>query len=152
MSQEVFDKLSFFLQKNRAAVKLCIDLLFVGHLWDDLIDGDVIREPEEIDKAFLIALGELPLNPFYQANQMYLAPLLTSASLLWIDSNGLERGSKDERLTAFCIRNALLNVIHFCIFLVGGGEWVRQQGPDFWRTFLLTNEKYEELLKENGHA
>ncbi len=152
MSEETFQKLAMFLKNDVNAIKLCIDLMFLGHFWDDLIDKDVQRSDEDINQAFLLSLGEIPMNPFYQAFQIQLAPMMMSASLLWLNSTNLERGSNDEKLTAFCIRNALLNLIHFCMFLVGGVAWVREHGPEFWRTFALTENLYQQFLAEAQDA
>ena len=150
MSTGTFEKLALFLKNDVNAVKFCVGLMFLGHLVDDIIDKDVERTDEEINQAFLLALGELPMNPFYQAFQVQLAPMMMSTCLLWLNSNILERGNRDDRLTAFCIRNSLLNLIHFCMFLLGGTAWVREQGPAFWRTFSLTYDKLDELQLEEG--
>jgi hypothetical protein len=149
MTEETFAKLSMFLKEDANAVKLCIDLIYLGHIVDDFIDKDVQRTDDEVKQAFLLALGEIPLNPFYQAFQSQLAPMMMSSTLLWLNSNELEHGNKDERLTAFCLRNALLNLVHFCMFLLGGASWTIKHGPDFWKTFLLTNDKLVELQEES---
>ena len=152
MSTETFEKLALFLKNDVNAVKFCVGLMFLGHFWDDLIDKDVQRSDEDINQAFIFSIGDMPLNPFYQAFQTQLAPMMMSASLLWLNSNDLEHGTNDEKLTAFCIRNVLLNIIHYCMFIVGGTSWVREQGPEFWRTFALTEDLYQEFLKEGGDA
>jgi len=152
MSEKTFQKLAMFLKNDLNAIKLCIDLMFLGHFWDDLIDKDVQRSDEDINQAFMLSLGEIPMNPFYQAFQIQLAPMMMSASLLWLNSTDLERGNNDEKLTAFCIRNALLNLIHFCMFLVGGVAWTREHGPEFWRTFMLTENLYQKFLAEAQDA
>ena len=152
MSEETFEKLAMFLKGDVHAIKLCIDLLYLGHFIDDIIDKDVERTDAEINHAFLLAMGEIPMNPFYQAFQNQLAPMMMSATLLWLDSNKLERGGRDDRLTAFCIRNALLNLIHFCMFLIGGVAWAREHGPEFWKTFSLTYNKLDELQSEAQDA
>ncbi len=141
-------KLSMFLKDDINAVKLAIDLMYLGHFFDDLIDKDLVRSDEDIVQAMLLSLGEIPMNPFYQAYQAQLAPMMMSTSLLWLNSNDLEHGNNDDKHTAFCIRNALLNLIHFCMFLLGGVSWVREHGPEFWRTFSLTESLYQQFLAE----
>jgi hypothetical protein len=152
MNQESLDFLIFAMKEDSNAVNLCLDLLFVGHLWDDLIDGDVKREPEEINSAFLKALGEIPLNPVYIANQFQLAPMMLNVSLLWLASNDLEKGNDDNRFTAFMIRNGLLTIIHYIMVLVGGFQWARDRSAEFWRVFGLTLEKYQEFVEEKKDA
>jgi hypothetical protein len=65
MSREVFDALTEYLKDDTNARKLVIDLLFVGHLWDDLIDKDLERTDEDINRAFRTMLVDNQLNPFY---------------------------------------------------------------------------------------
>ena len=152
MSREMFDFLVFAMRGDRNAVNLCIDMLFVGHLWDDLIDGDVQRDPEDINSAFLKALGEIPLNPVYIANQYQLAPQMLNVSLMWLASNELEQGTGNERFTAFMIRNGLLSIIHYIMVLIGGIAWARENSAAFWRTFGLTLDKYQEFVEEKKDA
>jgi hypothetical protein len=152
MSQEMLEFLVFVMKGDRNAVNLSLDLLFVGHLWDDLIDADVQRDPEEINSAFLKALGEIPLNPVYIANQFQLAPMMFNVSLMWLASNELEDGGQNDRFTAFMIRNGLLTIIHYIMVLVGGFHWAREQSANFWRTFGLTMEKYQEFVEEKKNA
>jgi len=150
MTDELYEKLAFFMKGEVNAIKLSIDMIYVCHLWDDLIDRDRERGPEDIHKALRIAFAEMPSNPLYQAYQQQFSSLMASAACQYIDSTKLEKGNDDEKLTAFWIRNALLSVLHYCMFLVGGPEWVAEQGPEFWRTFGLTNAKFQEFLKEES--
>jgi hypothetical protein len=152
MSQNTIEKLSYFLKGDMNAVNLAINLMFVGHLLDDLIDKDVERTPEDIKNAFRVLMVDNVSNPFYQAYRTQLDPLMASALMMWFDSTDLEKGTDDEKFTAFCIRNALLNVIHSCIMYVGGPDWLLEVGPQFWRSNLLTNAKYIEFLGETDHA
>lgn len=154
--QRVLDKqiafmkrLSFYLKGDRDAMRFCADIIFVGHLWDDLVDRDKVRTPDELDKAFQIMLGEIPTNPFYQANIAQLSGLMMSAILLWRDANVLETGNEDERLASFIARNAMISIVHYCLFLVGGLQWAEEQGPNFWREICPgLNDQYLYFLKE----
>jgi len=121
----------------------------VGHLWDDLIDKDRERTPEEINEAFLLMTGEIPMNPFYQAFQLQLSPLMHSAALLWLDSVRLETGTPDERTMAFIIRESLNNIVHYSMLLLGGPAWIKEHGLELWQ--ILSRgyaRKYKEFLKE----
>jgi hypothetical protein len=144
MSQEVFDALTEYLKDDTNARKLVIDLLFVGHLWDDLIDKDLERTDEDINRAFRTLMVDNQLNPFYQAYRDRLDPLISSTALLWLDSVQLE---KKDKLTAFILRNAFLGIIQYCGLLLGGTDWVLEKGPDLWAKLGL-NEKFAEFLKE----
>jgi hypothetical protein len=150
--KELAKRLAFYLRGNIDAVRFCIDILFVGHLWDDLIDGDKERTPDEVNAAFRTAMGDIPTNPFYQDNIRALSGLLMSAFLQWQDSNVLAKGNMDDAMTCFMIRNSLMAVIHYCLLLTGGPVWAAQQGPAFWHEFGAgITEKYQEFLEEQ-HA
>jgi len=125
----VLDKFKYFYKGDDNAIKLAIDLLFIGHLWDDLVDKDKIRTDADINQAFTLALGEIPLNPYFPA----VYHMIRNAIIQWECSNILAKGNDDEKLTGFLIRNALMEIVHYLIFLVGGQDWAREHGPDFWR-------------------
>ena len=142
-----------FFQGNVDAANLCADLLYVAHLWDDLIDKDKTRTDDEINAAFLKIFGAIPFNPFYQQNAGFLAPQIHNASLVWLDSNVLQTGNENDKFLAFMIRNALLNVCHFCMLLIGGEEYTLKKGPEFWRFVGNTySDIYRDFLKEVHHA
>jgi hypothetical protein len=147
INQEAFEKLTAFLKDDVNAVKFCVDMLFVGHLWDDLIDKDRTRDDEEINRAFGVLLVDNHINPFYQRFAVQLDPLLANAALLWLTSTRLEKGDDRDKLTAFIIRNAFIEIINYCGLLLGGPQWVIDQGPDLWRMFNL-QEKYQEFINE----
>ena len=149
-SQEMFDCLTHFLKGNGPAVNFCIDLIYLSHLIDDLVDRDFDRDVEDIKKGFRILIVDQQMNPFYQAFRGALDPLLTSAFMLWLDSTYLEAGGVSERFTAFMIRNDILKVIHHCIMLLGGPQWAQEQGPEFWRVFGIKEEKLVEFQGENN--
>lgn len=145
---ELFENLMKFMKGDVNAVQLASDLLFLAHLADDLVDGDKQRSKEEIKLAFRKTFVDMPRNPFYVAYFPQISTLLSSSYLLWLDSMELESGTKDERFICFHIRTALLNCIHYFMLLVGGEEWVQEQGPDFWRVMGLPFSNWEELEVE----
>jgi len=136
------------------AMEMCFDLIYCGHFWDDLIDKDKIRTDQEIDHCFTAMLGRLPRNPFYQAYIRDLGPLMMSTVLQWKDANKLETvGDIPERNMAFMLRNMLMQVVGYCIFLIGGEEWYAEAGEKFQR--LCSMEiipLYQVFMKEMGHA
>jgi len=151
-SKETYDHLNFFLKGDKAAVEFAIDLIYLAHLIDDLVDGDVEREVEDIKRGFRVLIVDQRANPFYNAFRGALDPLLASAFMLWLDSTYLETGGNSERFTAFMIRNDILKVIHHCMMLVGGPDWAQEQGPDFWRTLGIKEEKLAEFKMETPNA
>lgn len=130
-SQQLFNKrLMYFLQNDEWAVKFCMDLLYISHLWDDLIDKDKERTNEEINDAFRIALIDIPLNPFFQNNRIILLPLIQNTILTYETANKIEKETGSE--IAFWLRNAMLNIFGMAIFLVGGMEWYRKVSAEFY--------------------
>jgi hypothetical protein len=147
LNQSQLDEMLLLFKGNTLVLKYALDLLYIGHLWDDLIDKDRVRTDPEINKAFRAMLGELAINPFYQANQHLLAPLQHSAAILWEDSVKLEKGDDNDKMAAFIMRNALASILHYCLFLVGGEEWVQEHGARLWQLFNL-NDKWQEFKQE----
>jgi hypothetical protein len=151
LTEQELESLVFLLKGNKHALKLVLDMLWVGHLWDDLIDGDVPRSPEDINAAFIKAFREIPNNPFFvglpERSRFQLEGLLISAAMQYRDATQLEMGDQGDRFVAFIIRNAVLAFIHYLIALVGGDEWIKEHGPDFWR-FFGTRDNYKEFVEE----
>ena len=147
--KEVLEKLAYFLKDDQAAIKLCVELLFVGHLWDDLVDKDKVRTDADINQAFTWALGEIPINPYFPG----VYHLIRNAICQWESANALMGGTEDENLMSFLIRNALMEVVHYMMFLVGGPAWIQEKGPEFWRFFAQGMAgQYQKFLGEANHA
>ena len=151
LTHDELSSLSFFLRDNQPALKLALDIIYVSHLWDDLIDGDVDRSADDINNAFIKAFRSIPNNIFYQSlpeiAKQQLNGLIISAAMQYKDSTQLELGDEDDRFMAFVIRNAILGIIHYLMLLVGGEEWIDEQGVLFWRTFGLKGQ-YLEYVEE----
>jgi hypothetical protein len=135
------------------AVQLCEDFLYISHIWDDIQDKDKERTPREINEAFCKALGQVPMNPFYQANVLQIAPLTLMASLTWRIANRFESGNADERLGSFILRNALLHIIYFVMLRIGEIKGKPNFGIDvgelFWKDFFKGyHSKYLEFMEE----
>ena len=149
-SNAQLDRLVFYMKGDLYAVQLIIDLLYVSHLWDDLQDQDVPRTQDEINDAFLKAVGGIPTNPFYQAHQRLLASMMHSAGLMWLASVEMERGSMDDKLNCFIARGGILNVMCYCLVLTGGEPWAREQTVNFLREFGYKYTTFTEFLAEFG--
>jgi len=102
------------------AIRFCLDLLYVVHLWDDLIDKDKPRSDEDINKAFEAALLFIPANPFYMAHAHALQPMIANAISLWYEANKREIMDRENKLYAYLIRNAGLMPIYYACQAVGG--------------------------------
>jgi len=146
--KELIERLKYVLRGDVEAINYCLDLIYVAHLWDDLIDKDKERTDYEINDAFRICLVGIPLNPFFQKYSAFLLPLMHTAILQYEAANKIEQGDKKPKEPAFWLRNAVLNIIAACICIIGGMDWYREVAADFyiflWRDF----KKFYNTFKE----
>ena len=118
---EIFKKA--FGDKVEAAA-FCLDIIYIAHFWDDLIDKDKTRTNEEINRAFEILLIGMPTNNFYQEYQKAIMPMLHTTITAWYESNKRQSGNEEDKFFAFFLRNILLNVVYFSYSVVGGNMQV----------------------------
>lgn len=147
ISKEKQDRLLYFLKDDKHAMLFCLDLLYVSHLWDDLLDLDKQRSGEEINEAFIRSLWRIPSNPFYRQCQPALLPMMYNALSMWLESSTLKKGDENGKLAAFALDNAVVEIIHFCILIKGTIDWAREVGPEFWALFGPTTEDLTECLE-----
>ena len=152
LSEHKLERLEYFLKGDKYAVLFCLDLLYVCHLWDDLIDGDKERTGEDINQAFIKSLSGIPSNPFYQQCQPALLPMICNAFTMWLESNILKSGNKDQRVTAYALDNGIVEILHFCIVIKGTIEWAREVADEFWELFGPTAIELEECLGDNNES
>ena len=115
--REIFEQT---FQGHPEAMQFCLNILYIAHLWDDLIDKDKNRSDAEINSGFEILLLGIPSNPFYRAHQGSLLPMIHVAIACWYESNKRQKGTEDEKFYAFYLRNQLLSVVYFACLVVGG--------------------------------
>lgn len=153
LNQHELDRLLYFLRGDKQALLLCLDLVWSGHFWDDLIDQDQERDTDDTRTAILKCFRDIPMNPFFQKWQPYLQPFLVSAAQQYVDSTKLELGDQDQRLMAFIIRNASLSFIHHCIYITGVAAeepaWIDQVAQEFWTLFGL-HDRLDYFMYEEG--
>lgn len=126
---EQYDRLPYLawaLNNNAEAVSLCEQLVYVSHLWDDLIDGDVAVDAERVNRAMWTAIVDVPANPFYQRHYGQLAPVIRQSIIDWMDATTLERQDQHGQTIAFVLRDGIQSVITTCAYLVGGYDWMRE--------------------------
>lgn len=121
---------------NVSAVGMCMLLLEVAHVWDDLVDNDKVVSAETIDRAFRRLLLELPINTFYRANLDVLHPVMCTVWAQWRAANVLEQtASMADREKAFMLRASLYQLFHMCAMVCGGLEWGQEIGPEIYRLY-----------------
>lgn len=148
--ENLIEVLMHALKGNEAAVRFCIDITFIAHVWDDLVDRDKERTSDEISNAFKSALVDIPSNPFYLANINDLRPLMMNVILQWQDANKLEvNGNTHDKHMAFMLRASFIQLFVYCAFLCGGGGWAETIGPEIRRIY---QEDLFMYLKEFENA
>lgn len=125
-----------WLKGNPGAIRFILDMVYLAHLWDDLIDRDRDRAPEEISQGFKLGLFHLLENPFYARNIGELKPIMVNAYLNWQASNVIKDPSKQWFLKA-----SIYNIIVHSAYLVGGMQWAEQVTTEIW-------DFYEEVIQD----
>lgn len=106
---------------NADAVALYLHVARWSHTYDDLVDKDKPVSPEALHVFVWRMLFDIPLNPFFAANQTILRPLLMTGILNWIASNEMEAsGEKEQLRVAHVIRYSGADVLFACMVLTGG--------------------------------
>lgn len=141
-------KLIYYLKGNQWALRMCLQLLYVSHLWDDLIDKDKERTENEINDAFRICLYDIPSNPFYVQNVTILLPLIHSAIIQYEAANKIEKADIQNKESAFWLRNGVLNVIGTSIYLIGGIDWYREVSGDFYSFLWQDYQSLYDIFKQ----
>lgn len=121
-------------QGNADAVDFVLKIAEVAGTWDDLVDRDKPVEDARINRAFAIALLELPQNPFYQANRQRLLPVMTTGTLNWLAANEYEKQQdKEAHALAHVMRYGIADLVLFVAYLLGGQDWAQQVAPELRR-------------------
>lgn len=149
MKQEHYDSfaknLGSFFDGNQSAVELCMMLIKVADVWDDIVDGDK-PSYDDVNKAFMICLFSLDENQFYQVHKASLKPIILSITLKWMDANTLE--SKGEDLEkCYMLRAGLYDLFAHCAFLISGYDYYQKIGPIIRKFYGETYEEFKESLE-----
>lgn len=108
-----------------------LDVVWVAHVWDDMIDKDVERSEEDINKAFWISLIGIPNNPFVRNFWGVLYPVMANSIMNYIAANDLEReGTEQQREIAYNARHAPGDIAITVAGLLGGYEWAAQHAAE----------------------
>lgn len=127
------------------ALAFCEAFFFITQIWDDLVDQDKAIDPADVNRAFWLALVEMPANPFFARHAAQLNAFIGQAACAWFDANVLERGTTHERTVAFVLRDAVGGLISLCAYLVGGYDRMRAVSPHVRR--LVHDETLETYLR-----
>jgi len=140
------EHLNVWLQGNQYAIRLCLQMVEVSNLWDDLIDRDKDIDDKDINRIFENLLIDIPRNPFYQQYQNELSLMLNNIILKWHTANVFEKEQKERDLEkAYMLRAEYYQLFVLCANLIGGMEWAKEVSVEVWR---LYGESVKSLTKE----
>lgn len=151
MKQETIEKARLQHQAMRdilsdeEALAFCEAFFFITQVWDDLVDQDKAIDPADVNRAFWLALVEMPANPFFARHAAQLNAFLGQAVCAWFDANVLECGTSHEKTLAFVLRDAVGGLISLCAYLLGGYDRMRAVSPHVRR--LVHDETLETYLR-----
>jgi hypothetical protein len=118
----------------------------VAEVWDDLIDQDKSVKPEDVNRIFSSLLVDLPLNSFFDKNKLMLMPLVITVINAWQDANELEKGSDNDKIVAYTLRDYLFELLFFVIYLTRGNDYLRTVSVEI-RKFFTEHETFAQYLR-----
>jgi hypothetical protein len=127
MQKRFMDACNVWFKNDQNAIRCAVDIVYIAHLWDDLVDRDRERTSHEISYAFKAALFHLMENPFYVRNIGELKPVMVNAYLNWQGSSRIK--SKAKR---WFLKASIYNIMVHIAYVVGGMEWGEQMAPKIW--------------------
>ncbi len=124
------------------AIALALDILYVVHVWDDLIDKDPITD-KQISTAFRKAIYDIPLNPLMCKE---LSILWLSCYHQWLAANELEaEGAENGLNKSYMLRASIYQLFHRIAVMVGGFEYGEKVAK---RVYDLYGETLEDIKEE----
>ena len=127
-----------------------IFILTIGQItetWDDLIDKDKEVTDEQINSLFMHMLIDLPVNPFFDRYKFQLLPVLIIGINAWMDANKLEKGSRNDKVFAYVLRDWILEITNMAVYLLKGQEYMQQCSIDI-RNFFTKHEPLDMYLEK----
>lgn len=140
---------------DAAAVDLVLAIAEISHTWDDLIDRDKPVDDARINRAFTLALLELPRNPFYLQHRDELLPVMTTGALNYLTANEYEKQDDAEaHALAHVLRYGIADLVLFVAYLIGGQEWAQSVAPELRKLSQKDSlENYlSEIRRKHAHA
>jgi hypothetical protein len=134
---------------DRNAVSFILMFFDVCEVFDDLIDKDKPVTDEDIVRTLFNTLVDIPLNPFFAQFRHQLVPVIITGITAWLDANKLEKGSDNDKVFSYVLRDWYAELISFVIYLTRGRAYLQNVSLSV-RTFFThheTLEQYREGLK-----
>mgnify|MGYP003648416597 CR=1 FL=1 len=147
MTQDTLaNRMMTWTRGNSNAAMLCLDLWHVVQTWDDLYDNDEVTK-DDINETFRRLIYNIPTNPFYAEHAHELAPLIHNMMIQWQIANTFEVDQKSGDLNkAWMLRASIYQIWVYIAGLAVDPQWASVVGPDVWRTYGETLEKFIEEM------
>jgi len=104
---------TLFYLGNTNAVYLALDILYVAHVWDDIID-DTAVSTHHINTAFRKLIYDIPTNPIMDKE---LNVILLSCYNQWSAANDIE-DSGEQLDKAYMLRASIYQAFQYIAILV----------------------------------
>jgi hypothetical protein len=120
----------------------------ICEVFDDLVDKDKPVTEADLARTLFVCLTELPLNPFFDKYKWQLVPIIVTGINAWLDANRLEKGSQNDRVFSYVLRDWYAELIAYVIYLCRGREYMRSVSMEVRHFFTHheTLEQYRENL------
>ncbi len=130
------------------ATRLSFELIHVSQVWDDIIDGDPVSN-KDVNRAFLMALVDIPSNPLWDAE---LQANLVNTYLKWTTANVIEtEHTHDDNAVAqaWMLRSSIYDMFVIIAKKVHGLDWAETIGVT---VRLHYGETLEQFISEVQNA
>ena len=150
MDSAVQDRLiSHWLKNNKDAINLAWDFVQISQIWDDLYDQDKSVSGLDLNRMMLLALVNIPRNPFYRQHYQDIQPMVEHCLFNWLDSNWLEENGNNRDLqVSYILRSVTTDLIIHLAYLVGGADWRLQAAAEIRPLIYRDNESFTSYRKE----
>lgn len=136
---------------NLHGVRFYKSLVALAHIWDDLVDGDKLVSPDKINKAFFIALVEIPSNPIYASLIGQMLPFWVAIISAYETANAMEAAGEAKGLEiSHTLRYAVGHMVAYAMDMTAGHEKALTFMPEMWREVVAEN--LTDYMKEHLHG
>lgn len=114
---------------------------------DDLWDGDKTVTKVDLARILFVSMTEIPLNPFFDHFKGQLVPVMVTGINAWLDANELEKGSENDKVFSYVLRDWYAELIAFVIYLTRGRDYMRAVSMEV-RQFFTHHETLEQYKED----
>lgn len=128
------------------ALAFILDFSDACELFDDVVDKDKDIPESHAVRVLFNLLTELPLNPWWDAHKGALIPVIITGINAWLDANEMEKGTPEQQVFSFVLRDWYCELIGLVIYLTRGRDYMRQVSMEI-RHFFTHHETLDEYRR-----